>query len=170
MALIHASPVTSTTRRVTYGELQDQVRTASLHPGWRVRGPGRHPSFFDRLSLLRSVLEPAPFCRRRRGWPAPSPPWGCGRATGCSYTCRSSRRPSSPCWPPSASAPSTPSCSEVWLTWTCQRNTHRAMLTAHSPLSFQGFAARELRTRIEHAEPRVIIAASCGVEPHKIVR
>ncbi|KAH9644510.1 hypothetical protein HF086_006043 [Spodoptera exigua] len=32
------------------------------------------------------------------------------------------------------------------------------------------FAARELRTRIEHAEPTVIIAASCGVEPNKIVR
>lgn len=35
---------------------------------------------------------------------------------------------------------------------------------------FSGFAARELRTRIEHAEPTVIIAASCGVEPNKIVR
>ncbi|XP_045454552.1 acyl-CoA synthetase short-chain family member 3, mitochondrial [Melitaea cinxia] len=35
---------------------------------------------------------------------------------------------------------------------------------------FGGFAARELRIRIEHAEPTVIIAASCGVEPNKIVR
>ncbi|CAH0730770.1 unnamed protein product, partial [Brenthis ino] len=35
---------------------------------------------------------------------------------------------------------------------------------------FGGFAARELRTRIEHAKPTVIIAASCGVEPNKIVR
>ncbi|KAM3960800.1 LOW QUALITY PROTEIN: acyl-CoA synthetase short-chain family member 3, mitochondrial [Aphomia sociella] len=35
---------------------------------------------------------------------------------------------------------------------------------------FGGFAARELMTRIEHAEPTVIIAASCGVEPNKIVR
>ncbi|VVC99593.1 unnamed protein product [Leptidea sinapis] len=35
---------------------------------------------------------------------------------------------------------------------------------------FGGFAARELRTRIEHAEPVVIIAASCGVEPNKIIR
>ncbi|CAK1593667.1 unnamed protein product [Parnassius mnemosyne] len=35
---------------------------------------------------------------------------------------------------------------------------------------FGGFAARELRTRIEHAQPTVIIAASCGVEPNKIVR
>nr|XP_018908604.1 PREDICTED: acyl-CoA synthetase short-chain family member 3, mitochondrial [Bemisia tabaci] len=35
---------------------------------------------------------------------------------------------------------------------------------------FGGFAARELCARIDHAEPKVIIAASCGVEPHKIVR
>lgn len=35
---------------------------------------------------------------------------------------------------------------------------------------FGGFAARELCVRIEHSEPKVIIAASCGVEPHKIVR
>lgn len=37
-------------------------------------------------------------------------------------------------------------------------------------LLIEGFAARELRIRIEHAEPTVIIAASCGVEPNKIVR
>lgn len=35
---------------------------------------------------------------------------------------------------------------------------------------FGGFAARELRTRIEHAEPKVIIAANCGVEPNKVVK
>ncbi|XP_066998771.2 acyl-CoA synthetase short-chain family member 3, mitochondrial [Anabrus simplex] len=35
---------------------------------------------------------------------------------------------------------------------------------------FGGFAARELCVRIEHAEPKVIIAASCGVEPNKIIR
>ncbi|CAB0020974.1 unnamed protein product, partial [Nesidiocoris tenuis] len=33
-----------------------------------------------------------------------------------------------------------------------------------------GFAARELCTRIDHAAPKVIIAASCGLEPSKIVR
>lgn len=33
-----------------------------------------------------------------------------------------------------------------------------------------GFAARELKMRIEHAEPKVIIAASCGIEPNKIIR
>lgn len=35
---------------------------------------------------------------------------------------------------------------------------------------FGGFAARELCARIVHAEPKVIIAASCGVEPNKVVR
>ncbi|XP_075228259.1 acyl-CoA synthetase short-chain family member 3, mitochondrial isoform X2 [Lycorma delicatula] len=35
---------------------------------------------------------------------------------------------------------------------------------------FGGFAARELCSRINHAEPKVIIGASCGVEPNKIVR
>ncbi|KRT78705.1 AMP-binding protein [Oryctes borbonicus] len=35
---------------------------------------------------------------------------------------------------------------------------------------FAGFAARELCSRITHAEPKVIIAASCGVEPNKIIK
>lgn len=33
-----------------------------------------------------------------------------------------------------------------------------------------GFAASELCTRIEHAEPKVVIAANCGVEPNKVIR
>lgn len=33
----------------------------------------------------------------------------------------------------------------------------------------KGFAANELCTRIEHAEPKVVIAANCGVEPNKII-
>jgi propionyl-CoA synthetase len=36
--------------------------------------------------------------------------------------------------------------------------------------SVAGFAARELRTRIEHAEPKVIIVASAGCEPNRVVR
>ncbi|KAF0737189.1 acyl-CoA synthetase short-chain family member 3, mitochondrial isoform X1 [Aphis craccivora] len=35
---------------------------------------------------------------------------------------------------------------------------------------FGGFAARELCARINHATPKVIIAANCGIEPNKIVR
>lgn len=37
-------------------------------------------------------------------------------------------------------------------------------------LYFSGFAARELCARINHATPKVIIAANCGIEPNKIVR
>lgn len=35
---------------------------------------------------------------------------------------------------------------------------------------YLGFAASELCNRIEHAEPKVIIAANCGVEPNKVIR
>lgn len=34
---------------------------------------------------------------------------------------------------------------------------------------FGGFAARELATRISHLQPRVVISASCGVEPSRLV-
>lgn len=36
-------------------------------------------------------------------------------------------------------------------------------------LLFVGFAASELCARIQHAEPKVIIAATCGIEPNRIV-
>merc|ERR1719150_371537 len=39
---------------------------------------------------------------------------------------------------------------------------------AHSVV-FGGFAAKELAVRIRHAEPKVIISASCGLEPNRIV-
>ncbi|XP_014226405.1 acyl-CoA synthetase short-chain family member 3, mitochondrial-like [Trichogramma pretiosum] len=45
-----------------------------------------------------------------------------------------------------------------------------ARLGAMHSTVFGGFAAKELATRINHAEPKVIIAASCGLEPHKVVR
>ncbi|XP_077300094.1 acyl-CoA synthetase short-chain family member 3, mitochondrial [Arctopsyche grandis] len=45
-----------------------------------------------------------------------------------------------------------------------------ARLGAVHSVVFGGFAARELCARIEHAQPKVIIAASCGVEPNKIVK
>ena len=34
---------------------------------------------------------------------------------------------------------------------------------------FGGFAAKELATRIDDAEPKVVLTASCGVEPGRIV-
>ena len=39
---------------------------------------------------------------------------------------------------------------------------------AHSVV-FGGFAAKELATRIDDAEPKVVLTASCGVEPGRIV-
>ncbi|KAK7058689.1 Acyl-CoA synthetase short-chain member 3, mitochondrial, partial [Halocaridina rubra] len=35
---------------------------------------------------------------------------------------------------------------------------------------FGGFAARELATRISHLKPKVVISASCGVEPSRLVK
>lgn len=37
-------------------------------------------------------------------------------------------------------------------------------------VNFSGFAASELCQRIQHAEPKVIIAASCGIEPSRVVK
>ncbi|KAG5895128.1 hypothetical protein JTB14_008563 [Gonioctena quinquepunctata] len=44
-----------------------------------------------------------------------------------------------------------------------------ARLGAVHSVVFGGFAASELCTRIQHAEPKVIIAASCGIEPSRVV-
>jgi len=35
---------------------------------------------------------------------------------------------------------------------------------------FGGFAAPQLATRIEHAKPKVLISASCGIEPGRIIK
>jgi propionyl-CoA synthetase len=44
-----------------------------------------------------------------------------------------------------------------------------ARLGAVHSVVFGGFAARELATRIDDARPKVIIAASCGLEPGRVV-
>ncbi|WFE87678.1 propionyl-CoA synthetase [Roseibium porphyridii] len=44
-----------------------------------------------------------------------------------------------------------------------------ARLGAIHSVVFGGFAAAELATRIEDAKPKVIISASCGIEPNRIV-
>jgi propionyl-CoA synthetase len=44
-----------------------------------------------------------------------------------------------------------------------------ARIGAVHSVVFGGFAARELATRIDDAKPRVIIAASCGIEPARLV-
>src|SRR4029453_16287835 len=44
-----------------------------------------------------------------------------------------------------------------------------ARLGAIHSIVFGGFAANELATRIEDAKPKVIVSASCGIEPARLV-
>ncbi len=44
-----------------------------------------------------------------------------------------------------------------------------ARIGAIHSVVFGGFAAKELATRIEDAEPKVILASSCGIEPNRVV-
>ncbi len=44
-----------------------------------------------------------------------------------------------------------------------------ARLGAIHSVVFGGFAANELKTRIDDAQPKVILAASCGIEPNRVV-
>ncbi|MEU1393921.1 MULTISPECIES: propionyl-CoA synthetase [unclassified Nonomuraea] len=44
-----------------------------------------------------------------------------------------------------------------------------ARLGAVHSVVFGGFAASELALRIEHAEPKVVLSASCGIEPARVV-
>ena len=44
-----------------------------------------------------------------------------------------------------------------------------ARIGAIHSVVFGGFAARELATRIDDAKPKVILSASCGIEPGRIV-
>jgi len=44
-----------------------------------------------------------------------------------------------------------------------------ARIGAVHSVVFGGFAAKELATRIEDAEPKVILSATCGIEPSRIV-
>jgi len=45
-----------------------------------------------------------------------------------------------------------------------------ARLGAIHSVVFGGFAARELATRIDDAQPKAILAASCGIEPGRVVQ
>ena len=45
-----------------------------------------------------------------------------------------------------------------------------ARIGAVHSVVFGGFAARELATRIDDAKPKVILSASCGLEPGRIVK
>jgi propionyl-CoA synthetase len=45
-----------------------------------------------------------------------------------------------------------------------------ARIGAVHSVVFGGFAAKELATRIEDAEPKLVLSASCGIEPGRIVK
>jgi propionyl-CoA synthetase len=44
-----------------------------------------------------------------------------------------------------------------------------ARIGAVHSVVFGGFAAKELATRIDDATPKLILSASCGIEPGRIV-
>lgn len=44
-----------------------------------------------------------------------------------------------------------------------------ARLGAIHSVVFGGFSAKELGSRINDAKPKLIISASCGIEPHKVI-
>lgn len=44
-----------------------------------------------------------------------------------------------------------------------------ARLGAIHSVVFGGFSAKELGSRISDAKPKLMISASCGIEPHKII-
>lgn len=44
-----------------------------------------------------------------------------------------------------------------------------ARIGAIHSVVFGGFAANELATRIDDAEPRVVLSASCGIEPNRVI-
>ena len=44
-----------------------------------------------------------------------------------------------------------------------------ARIGAIHSVVFGGFAAKELATRIDDAKPKLILTASCGIEPHRVV-
>jgi len=44
-----------------------------------------------------------------------------------------------------------------------------ARIGAIHSVVFGGFAVKELGSRITDAKPKLIISASCGIEPHKVI-
>jgi propionyl-CoA synthetase len=44
-----------------------------------------------------------------------------------------------------------------------------ARIGAIHSVVFGGFAPEELANRIKHAKPKIIITASCGLEPSKVI-
>lgn len=51
----------------------------------------------------------------------------------------------------------------LFTVWACAR------IGAIHSIVFGGFSAKELSGRIVDSKPAVIVTASCGLEPHKVV-
>lgn len=104
VAIIHESPITDSTRSLTYRELRDRV--ATLAGALRAKGVGKGDRVIIYMPMVPEALEAMLACAR---------------------------------------------------------------LGAIHSVVFGGFAAHELAVRIDDARPKAIIAASCGVEPGRIV-
>ncbi len=80
----------------------------------------------------------------RRGSVGCCGPWRRARATGSSSTCRWCPRPSWPCWPAPGSV-------------RCTRSSSAGSHRTNWPL------------RIDDARPKVVVSASCGIEPTRTI-
>ena len=104
LAIIHDSPITRSTRGITYRELRDRV--ASLAGALRAKGIEKGDRVIIYMPMVPEALEAMLACAR---------------------------------------------------------------LGAIHSVVFGGFAAHELAVRIDDAKPKAIIAASCGLEPGRVV-
>ena len=104
LALIHDSPVTRSTKGLTYGELRDRV--ASLAGALRAKGIEKGDRVIIYMPMIPEAVEAMLACAR---------------------------------------------------------------IGAVHSVVFGGFAANELAVRIDDCTPKAIIAASCGIEPGRIV-
>ncbi len=103
-AIIHDSPVTGTTHKITYAELKNRV--ASLAGALRAKGVEKGDRVIIYMPMVPEALEAMLACAR---------------------------------------------------------------IGAIHSVVFGGFAAHELAVRIDDAQPKCIIAASCGIEPGRVV-
>ena len=104
LAIIHDSPLTGTTHKITYAELQ--ARVASLAGALRAKGVEKGDRVIIYMPMVPEALEAMLACAR---------------------------------------------------------------LGAIHSVVFGGFAANELAVRIDDCTPKAIIAASCGIEPSRVV-
>ena len=104
IAIMHESPITHSTKGITYKELQQRV--ASLAGALRMRGVEKGDRVIIYMPMIPEALEAMLACAR---------------------------------------------------------------LGAIHSVVFGGFAAHELAVRIDDCQPKAIIAASCGLEPNRVV-